>query len=209
MAKLKLKTLAASGALLALPLLPVTVSAEDLGPEFSGAYVNDINHTRFLWKIGHLGLSTYTARINDVAMNLSFNAEDIESSSITVKIDPRKVDTGFVGDKDFNEEIYADENILNVGKFPSIDFVSRSVEEQEDGSLAVTGELTLLGVSLPVTMNVALTGTTPTHPFMEVPALGFHATGVVDRTAFGLDFLSGSALGDSIEIEVQSEFIKQ
>lgn len=205
----RLLSLAAATAAVLFLLLPLTAHTEDLAPEFSGSYVNDINHTRFLWKIGHLGLSNYTARINEVAMSLSLDASDLENSRIEVSIDPRKVDTGFIGDKDFNEEIYADERILNADQFPSIDFVSESIEERDDGSLIVRGDLTLLGVSLPVVLNVALTGSTLDHPFMNVPALGFHATGTIDRTDFGLDFLSGSALGDQIEIDVQAEFIKQ
>lgn len=196
-------------AALVVLLVPLTPHAEDLAREFTGSYINDGNHTRFLWKIRHLGLSNYTARINEVTMSLSLDASNLENSSIDVHIDPRKVDTGFIGDKDFNGEIYADERILNASQFPSISFVSRSIEDLDNGNLIIRGDLTLLGVSLPVVMNAALTGSTLDHPFMNVPALGFHATGTIDRTDFGLDFLSGSALGDEIEIDVQAEFIKQ
>jgi polyisoprenoid-binding protein YceI len=175
----------------------------------SGNYVNDPGHTRLLWKIDHLGLSNYTARMNSVSIVLQFNAEDIARSSVVATIDPRSVDTGFVGDKDFDAEIASEPAILNASRFPEIRFESTGVTTQGDNRLVVKGELTLLGVTLPVTLNTELLGSMASHPFVEVPALGFQATAVIDRTRFGQDFLSGNGLGDTVEIEIQAEFIKQ
>lgn len=183
--------------------------AESLSPAFTGDYVNDPGHTRFLWRIPHLGLSNYTARINAVSMTLKLDAVNIENSSVAVTIDPRGIDTAFVGDEDFDKKIATNAEILNAEAHPSIDFRSTEVVDLGDGKLSVTGELTLLGVSLPVTMEATMTGSTTSHPFVEVPALGFHAIGVVDRTGFGLDFLADSLLGEEISIEVTAEFLKQ
>ncbi len=175
----------------------------------SGSYVNDPNHTRLLWKINHLGLSDYTARFNGVKIALELNAEDIDKSRVTATIDPRSVDTGYVGDTDFNGEIADDAKILNASKFPEIRFVSRSVEAKSDDRLLVSGELTLLGVTRPITLEAKFMGSTREHPFVKVPALGFSATASLDRTEFGQTFLSGVALGDDVTIEIQTEFIQQ
>lgn len=175
----------------------------------SGTYVNDPGHTRLLWKINHMGLSNYTARMNDVAITLEFNAEDITRSSVKASIDPTSVDTGYVGDKDFNKEIYGEAEILNAGEFPQISFVSRKVQMTGEDTMKVTGDLTLLGVTRPVTLDVQLMGSMASHPFVKVPALGFQATGSLDRTEFGQTFLSGVALGDVVEIVIQAEFLKQ
>ena len=178
-------------------------------PASSGSYANDPGHTRFLWRIEHLGLSNYTARINGVSIELEFDAEDMTASSVKAVIDPRTVDTGYEGEEDFNAKIANDERILNAGKYPSIEFVSTRIAMTGTNTLDVEGDLTLLGVTRPVTLAVTLSGSTAKHPFAGVPALGFAATTVVDRTEFGLDFLSGSGLGDAIEIEIQTEFIKR
>ena len=175
----------------------------------SGSYVNDPGHTRFLWRIEHLGLTNYTARINNVAIQLEFDANDIASSSITAVIDPKSVDTGYVGEEDFDAKISTDEKILNAGAHPTIEFASSRIVKTGPKTMAVTGDLTLLGVTRPVTLDVVLSGSTAEHPFMKVPALGFAATATVDRTEFGLDFLSGSGLGDQLEIEIHAEFIRQ
>ncbi len=175
----------------------------------SGTYVNDPAHTRLLWKIEHLGLSNYTARINGVAITLEFDAADPARSAVAARIDPLSIDTGFKGDKDFDAEIATDPKILNAGEFPSIEFTSSAVTMTSATTAEIQGELTLLGITLPVALNAVLSGSTASHPFARVPALGFQATGSFDRTDFGLTFLSGSALGDTIEIEIQTEFIKQ
>ncbi|MGB5335678.1 MAG: YceI family protein [Woeseiaceae bacterium] len=175
----------------------------------SGSYVNDPGHTRFLWRIEHLGLTNYTARINNVDIQLEFDANDVASSSVTAVIDPRSVDTGYVGEEDFDAKISTDENILNAAAHPTIEFASSNIVKTGPTTMAVTGDLTLLGVTRPVTLDVVFSGSTAEHPFVKVPALGFAATATVDRTEFGLDFLSGSGLGDQLEIEIDAEFIRQ
>ena len=175
----------------------------------SGSYVNDPGHTRFLWRIEHLGLTNYTARINDVDIRLEFDANNIASSSVTAVIDSKSVDTGYVGEEDFDAKISIDENILNAAVHPTIEFASSKIVKTGQKTMAVTGDLTLLGVTRPVTLDVTLSGSTEEHPFVRVPALGFAATAVIDRTEFGLDFLSGNGLGDQIEIEIHAEFIRQ
>ncbi|MEL7448691.1 MAG: YceI family protein [Pseudomonadota bacterium] len=207
-----LARIAAPATLLAVGLVGATsVLAADHGgvKAPSGAYVNDPGHTRFIWRIPHLGLSNYTARINNVSIQLEFDADDPEASSVTATIDPMSVDTGYVGEEDFDAKIATNEKILNAKVHPTIRFASTAIAQKGPTTMAVTGDLTLLGVTRPVTLDVSLSGSSAEHPFAKVPAIGFEATATVDRTEFGLDFLSGSGLGDEIEIEIHAEFLKQ
>ena len=199
---------AAIAAIVATSLSAAAVGQDDVKAP-SGSYLNDPGHTRFLWRIEYLGLSNYTARINGVTIELDFNAEDLTASTVRAVIDPTSVDTGYAGDEDFDAKISNDERILNAGMHPTIEFVSTKVTAAGANTMTVSGDLTLLGTTRPVTLDVTLSGSTDEHPFAKVPALGFEATAVVDRTEFGLDFLSGSGLGDEIDIEIQAEFIKQ
>jgi polyisoprenoid-binding protein YceI len=175
----------------------------------TGSYANDPAHTRFLWRIPHLGLSNYTARMNDVEIVLEFDAENPESSTVMATIDPKSVDTAYQGEEDFDAKISNNEAILNSNEHPTIEFVSRRVVQTGPDTLNVEGDLTLLGVTRPAVLEARLTGSTDSHPFARAPAMGFMASAVVDRTEFGLDFLSGEALGDEIEIEIQTEFIRK
>lgn len=175
----------------------------------SGSYANDPAHTRLLWRIPHLGLSNYTARMNGVEISLEFDADNPESSNVVATIDPKSVDTAYEGEEDFDAKISNNEAILNSNEHPTIEFVSRRVVRTGPDTLNVEGDLTLLGVTRPAVLEARLTGSTDSHPFAKAPAMGFMASAVVDRTEFGLDFLSGEALGDEIEIEIQTEFIRE
>ncbi|MEM1434319.1 MAG: YceI family protein [Pseudomonadota bacterium] len=176
----------------------------------SGTYTNDPAHTSLTWRIDHMGLSDYTARINGVAIMLEFDAAELARSSVSARINPMAVDTAYPhSDKDFNQEIAADERILNGKAFPEIQFVSTRVRQTGPEAALIEGELTLLGVTHTVELNAKLNGSMAEHPFAKVPALGFTATTTIDRTVFGLTFLSGSLLGDTIDIVIQAEFLKQ
>ncbi|MEM9304059.1 MAG: YceI family protein [Pseudomonadota bacterium] len=185
-------------------------SADDTVTIPSGTYANDAGHTRLLWRIDHMGLSHYTARFNDVEIVLAFDAEQPNQSSVTATIDPRSVDTGYPGETDFNAEISDDPRFLDAGNHPEITFVSRKVTATGERAFEIEGDLTMRGQTLPVTLDATLIGALEEHPFAKVPAIGFSATATIDRTAFGLDYLSGGPiLGDEVEIEIQTEFLKQ
>ncbi len=185
--------------------LPIPAIAE--AP--SGSYINDPGHTRLLWKIQHLGLSNYTARVNDVQISLQYSADNPAESSVSTIIDPTSVDTGYPGEEDFDRKISENPEILNSKVFPEIRFASTAVRALGGERFTIDGELTLLGVTRPIALEAQLTGSSAKHPFAKVPALGFHARASLDRTEFGQTFLSGVALGDVVEIEIQAEFLKQ
>jgi len=186
--------------------LPEASPASPVAP--AGVYQNDPAHTRLLWRIGHMGLSNYTARVNDVAMTLDFDPDNLEGVRLEATIDPRSVDTAFPGEKDFEDEI-SSPLILNAGAFPTIRFTTTSVRPTGARTAEVTGDLTLHGVTKPVTLEAVYNGSLETHPFAKVPAIGFTATTTIDRTDFGIDFLSGKGLADQVDIEVQAEFLRQ
>ena len=67
----------------------------------------------------------------------------------------------------------------------------------------------MMGVTKPVTLAATYNGSMASHPFVKVPAIGFSAKTVIDRTEFGNTFLSGSALSDKVEIAIETELLKQ
>lgn len=186
----------------------VTAAESPLAP--SGTYRNDPTHTSLLWRIQHMGLSNYTARMNDVSITLEYNAEDVAESQVQATIGAGSVDTGYPLDNvDFDAEIANEKHILNSGEHPTISFQSTRIRSTSPTTAILEGELTLLGITRAVSMNVQLNGQMASHPFVKVPALGFTAVTTLDRTEFGLDFLSGTGLADVVEIVVQAELIKQ
>ena len=183
----------------------------------SGAYKNDPYHSSLTFKILHMGLSNYTARFTKFDAALNLDAAKLGSSSVTVNIDPTSVRTDYSGDfkaghkdspfKSFDEEIARSDKFLNTDKFPTITFKSTKVA-QTDKTLKVTGDLTFLGVTKPVTLLGSVVGSVEKHPYMGKGVVGFSATGTVKRSEWGM-VGTQAFLGDDVTIIFEGEFDQQ
>lgn len=207
---------AASAALSAAMLVTVgSLGGAPAGAAESGVYKLDKTHASVVWSVQHLGLSNYTARFEDFDIQLTLDAEDVTKSSVTATIDPRSVSTGFPGEKDFNAEISDDGRFFNAGEFPDVTFTSTGIERTGETTAKITGDLTMLGITRPVTLDATLVGALDSHPFGNRPAVGFEATAVLDRTDFGMTAFA-NALGDGgpsivspeVTVTINAEFIK-
>lgn len=194
-----------------LLILSASVAASDVQVHApSGAYVSDPAHTSIVWRIGHMGLSNYTARFAEVSINLDFDANEVERSTVTARVDSSSVRTDYPGDdKDFDAEVAYEPAILNARVHPVASFRSTGVTMTGSTTADVEGELTLLGITQPVTLKVTYNGSMAEHPFIKVPALGFSARTTISRSAFGNDFLTGVALADEVELIIETELLRQ
>ncbi len=178
----------------------------------AGAYAVDKTHTSLTWKVLHQGLSWYTARFTGVDIQLDFNPADVSKSKVTATIDPKSVETDFAKTRaasstsDFNAELANDPRFFNAGKHPTITFTSTAISKTGDKTGKMTGNLTFLGVTKPVTLDVEFIGDR-NDPRAQKHKVGFQATGSLKRSDFGMPGV-GSA-GDEIKIEVQAELIQK
>src|SRR5690606_28975277 len=109
----------------------------------------------------------------------------------------------------WEDDLANSELFLNAGAYPEIKFASTSVEPSGERSAKVTGDLTLLGVTRPVTLDATFSGETDSHAFAKVPAVGFSATGAFSRSAFGLgSHLPAEVVGDEITVTIDGDFIQ-
>ncbi|MEM6666090.1 MAG: YceI family protein [Pseudomonadota bacterium] len=176
----------------------------------SGTYAMDPTHASLTWRIKHLGLSNYTARFTSFNATVNLNAEDVSQSSMTATIDPTSVTTDypFAANKDFDAEI-AGAKIMNAPEFPEISFTSTAIEVTGDNTATITGDLSMRGFTVPVTLDATLNGTLGKHPFVDGAAFGISATGTVSREAVGDTFLTGQVLEDTVEVIIEAEFVEQ
>jgi polyisoprenoid-binding protein YceI len=183
-----------------------SASAADLNIG-SGTYQLDPTHGSLFWSVNHFGLSEYTARINSFDATIELDANDITQSSMTATIDMASVDTDFPNPDthDFNAELRG-ENWLNTDAFPQATFVSTAITKTGDTTAEIEGELTFLGVTLPVTLDTTLIGTMGKHPFADGAAFGIQAVGTFDRTEFGFSTFAPN-VGADVTIEINAEFI--
>ena len=182
-----------------------------------GTYKNDPYHSSLTFKIDHMGLSHYTARFIKFDATLDLDPAKLASSSVTVNIDPTSVRTDYSGDfkaghkdspyKTFDEEITRGDKFLNADKFSTITFKSTKVV-QAGKTLKVTGDLTFLGVTKPVTLLGSVVGSVEKHPFMGKGVVGFSVTGTVKRSDWGMTGTQ-AFLGDDVTIIFEGEFDQQ
>ena len=174
----------------------------------AGTYTADLAHSSIIWKISHLGLSNYTARFTDFEATLDIDPNAPEDAMLSVTIDPTSVFTGYPNpeQEDFDAKIGEGAQFLNGEAFPEITFNSTDVTVTGPMTADVTGDLTLLGVTMPLTLDVTLNGSVESNPFSGRPTLGFSATGSLNRTDYGLTYLSGRGIGDTVELVIQAEF---
>lgn len=183
----------------------------------AGRYENDPFHTTLLFRYQHIGLAPYVARFGKVSATLTFDPEKPDASSVVAKVDPTSVEADFPGDyaklspgakyKSWNQQLAEDPQILNAKVFPEISFHSTKVERTGDRTARITGDLTFLGQTHPITMDATLTGAIKDYPMLGGPALGFVAVGRFKRSDFGMtSFLQPAFIGDEITFEFDGDF---
>lgn len=190
---------------LATPTLAQTVDVP------AGTYKLDLTHASVTWRVVHMGLSNYTARFTKFDATLVINPAKPEAAKLTVSIDPTSVKTDYPNPAavDFDKEIATGDKWLNANVHKTITFTSTAVKPGAGNTAKVTGDLTLLGVTKPVTLDVKLNGAMKEHPFAKKAALGFSATGTVKRSAFGMTAMVGPILSDDVQLQIEAEMIAQ
>lgn len=194
----------------AAPATDTPVPAPSTAPVPRGAYEIDKAHTSLLFKVNHLGFSTFTGRFTRVDAQLSFDPRRLAASSVNVSIDPKSISTDNAPDGFLNE--LAGEMFLDAGKYPQMTFVSRSVEDAGNGNFRIRGLLTLHGVTKPLTLDARYNGGYAGHPFDPHARVGFSAHGTFKRSDYGVSFGVPSpanhnfGVGDDVEVQLETEF---
>ncbi|HRI77109.1 MAG TPA: YceI family protein [Alphaproteobacteria bacterium] len=166
------------------------------------AYTFDKVHTQIFFSVSHLSFSFSTGSFTGFDGGFSFSEEKPEQSSVEVTIDANSLS---LHDDKWEEHVKS-ADFLNVAAHPSIKFKSSKVEKTGDNTGRITGDLTLLGVTQPVTLEVVF-NKAAIHPYSKQFVAGFSATGSLNRSAFGMDYgLPG--IGDEVNISIEVEGIR-
>jgi polyisoprenoid-binding protein YceI len=170
----------------------------------TSTWVPDKAHSEVDFSILHMSLSNVHGRVGNIGGSITLNDADITKSSVNVTIDVTTVDTGQNGrDNDLKSA-----NFFDVAQYPTATFVSTSVAKSASG-LTVMGNLTLHGITKPVTLEVdGPTGPVPGAD--KKPHAGYSATTTVDRTAFGIGTkYPAMMLGNEIKLSIELDAAKQ
>jgi polyisoprenoid-binding protein YceI len=178
---------------------PLTVPA--------GEYALEKTHASLTFTVTHLGLSNYTMRFASYDATIVLDPQNPTKSTVTATIDPKSIRTDFpFPEKEDFDKVIADK-FLKSAENPTITFQSTGLQATGKKTGKLSGNLTLLGVTKPVVLDVTLNAAT-NHPFRKVPALGFSATGSFKRSDFGSTDLQGP-VGDEVKLRIEAEFLKK
>lgn len=172
-----------------------------LGPAWAGEerYQSDADHSFASFEFRHLGYSTQRSRFDKVEASIRLDRE-ARSGEVTVHIDPRSVSTGSAA---FNQTLQGP-SFFDVAQFPDIRFTARTLAfDRLDALSRIDGELTLKGITRPVTLTVTHFHCMM-HPLLRRQACGANATTTLSRSAFGLGRFT-PLVGDEVVVTVAIE----
>jgi polyisoprenoid-binding protein YceI len=165
-------------------------------------YVVDPTHTYPRFSYDHFGLSTQLSKFTKTSGKVVLD-KVAKTASVEIEIDMKSVDTGYAI---FNEHIQA-EDFLDTNKFPKASFKSTKIVFDGDKPTSIEGNLTIKGITKPVTLKVSRYVNKP-HPVRKIDVIGADASAVIKRS----DFNAGKfapAVGDEVTITVAIEALKQ
>ncbi|KTE18867.1 hypothetical protein ATE67_17440 [Sphingopyxis sp. H050] len=189
---------------------PGLPGAKDKSRVAAGTYAADPGHTLVVWEVDHFGFSRYSGIFGDVTGTLVIDPANPAASKVEVTIPVAKVTTASSG---------LTGHLLRAGKDggkpdffgaapADAKFVSTRVVLDDDGDEAtVTGNLTLNGVTRPVTLDVDFHGA-GTNPYNKKATVGFEAEGKIRRSDFGIAY-GIPAVSDEVELEIHAAFERQ
>ena len=193
--------------LMALAFAAPALAADDLAPKSAdpadapaGDYVLDKEHASLTARVSHMGFSHYTLRFDSFDAKYNYDPANPFASQITVTVQANSLDAG---DAKISHQ-FANE-FLNAARYPEITFVSAGIERTDPNHGVVAGNLTLNGVTRPISLDVTFNGCGPGPFGFGGYRMGFSATTDIKRSDFGLKAFEGM-VGDTVHLAIEAEF---
>jgi polyisoprenoid-binding protein YceI len=171
----------------------------------TSTWKSDPAHSEVDFTILHLAVSHVHGRFGHVAATIALNEADITKSTVTATIDVTGVSTGEPArDSDLKSSTF-----FGVDTNPTATFTSTSVSKNAGGTLSITGNLALHGVTKPVVLLVE-GPTAPVSGMDHKKHVGFEATTIIKRSDFGIGTKFPAAiLGDDVKITIELDAAQQ
>lgn len=182
-------------------LLLTTLAALPASAVLANSYTVDPAHTYVSFAINHLGFSTMRGKFNNQSGSLEYDPA-AKVAAVTIEIDAASIDTGHVK----RDQHLSSPDFLNAAENPTISFKSTSASWSGDKLDSVTGDLTILGISKPVTLKVNSINCGE-HPFSKKHTCGFDAETSIKRSDFGVNY-GLPAIGEVLDLNIELEAAK-
>jgi polyisoprenoid-binding protein YceI len=172
------------------------------------SYTLDSTHSFAYFAVDHFGVSTLWGRFDKTTGKFTID-RDAKKASVELTVETASLSTGYDGKGGgarTRDEHLRSADFFNVAEFPRMTFKASDVKFNGDSPAEVNGQLTLLGVTRPLTLKIER-WTCKDNPFNKKPMCGGNASGAIKRSDFGMKYLL-QAVGDDIRLQVVFEGYK-
>ena len=159
-------------------------------------------HTQIVFFADHLGFSKSSGRFMDFDGHFVFDEQDPASSSVEVTIQTDSINMSHEKWEDHMKNA----DFFNVSEYPTMTFKSAGIEITGEKTANITGDLTILDVTKPVTLAVQY-NRSGVHPFNKKFVAGFSATTMIDRSEWGMKY-GLPMMSPEVEIRIEVEGLK-
>jgi polyisoprenoid-binding protein YceI len=167
-----------------------------------GTYVPNERHSYLSFSYSHLGLSNPQLFFRDFDGTLELDGSNMANSALTITIDVASIDSSVPA---LDDDLKGNE-FFDVGNHPEITFQSTAYEESSEDTGRLSGDLSIRGVTHPVTLDVKINNA-EMNRMTRKEMIGVSVTGTINRSDYGLDGLL-SMVGDEVSLDIQVEFEK-
>ena len=167
-----------------------------------GVYELDPAHAYVTFSYSHMGLSNPTLHFGEFDARLQLDGHDMSASAVDITIDAASIDSGV---EELDSELRS-ADFFDVANHPAITFSSKSYEETSENTGLLKGDLTVLGITKPVSLNVTI-NSAAMNRMVRKEMIGFSAAGTIRRSDYGLTAYD-EFVSDDLELEVQVEFVR-
>ncbi len=175
---------------------------KDVAKVTGGTYQVEPSHSQIVFAYDHMGFTNNLGVIAEPTGTLTLDKANPAASKVTVTVPMTNIHTGIAKlDQEFQSAGFFD-----TAKFPTATFVSTGVKPDGATSAEIIGNLTIKGITKPVTLDAQFYGA-GANPMNKKENVGFVATGSIKRSDFGMG-MAVPVVGDAVELKIIAAFQK-
>jgi polyisoprenoid-binding protein YceI len=164
----------------------------------------DAAHAKMTFTVTHLGLSEVDGVFKNFDATITASNEDFSDAVFEATADLTTLTTNNTN----RDEHLQKDDMFDTANHPQLTFKSNKIERVEGNKYKLSGDLTMKGITKPVTLDLTLLGTGE-HPRSKKQLAGFKVSGTVNRTDFNVGQMAALVVGHDVELRASGEFVMQ